>query len=378
MSDDASYREVRNLSAEFADGAIAPLAEDIDRKGEIPPQVYESIKENGFFGVCVPEEYGGTAMDTLSYTIIMEEISRACASTSVMLMAHNSLCVWPIMVFGSAEQKAAHLPSLASGEKIGCFCLSEPNSGSDAGSISTFAQKDGDRYLLSGTKNFITNGKEAHLAIVLAKTRKTEDYRGITAFILDMTAPGVTVNKLEDKLGIKGSSTAQIHFDKVEVPAENILGEEERGFRVAMATLDQGRIGVGAQAVGIAEAAFRYAKKYSKERMQFGQAIARFQAVQFMLADMSTKIAASRLLVEHASKLKDRGQPFTKEAAHAKLFASETANFVTDKAIQVLGGVGYMREYPVERYFRDARITEIYEGTSEVQRLVIADKELKE
>ncbi|MCY4643399.1 MAG: acyl-CoA dehydrogenase family protein [Bacteriovoracales bacterium] len=374
---ESQHEEIRNLSARFADDVVAPLAHEIDRRGEIPDSIIKSVAESGFFGIFIPEEYGGAAMDYTSYAIIMEEISRACASTSVVITGHNSLCVWPIMHFGTPEQKKTHLPPMASGEKLGCFCLSEPGAGSDAGSLTTFAKEEGDFFEISGTKNFITNGKEAKLAIVMAKTQKSPDYRSITAFIVDMTSKGITVNKLEDKLGLKGSSTAQIHFDKVRVPKENLLGERERGFRVAMATLDGGRIGVAAQALGIAEAAFRYAKGYSKQRVQFGAPISNLQAVQFMLADMSTKIAASRLLILEASRLKDRGEKYTKEAAQAKLFASEASAFVTHKAIQVLGGCGYIKEYPVERHFRDARITEIYEGTSEIQRLVIAAQELK-
>lgn len=374
----ANYTEVRNLSAKFADDVLAPLAVDIDRKGEIPQELYQHIGRSGFFGIFVPEEYGGAAMDYQSYAIIIEVIAGSCASTSVLLAAHNSLCIWPIMKFGTPAQKQQFLPSLASGDKIGCFCLSEPNAGSDAGSLTTFAQDQGDYFELSGTKNFITNGKEAQVAIVFAKVRKTADYRGISCFIVDQTSPGVTINKLEDKLGIKGSSTAQLHFDKVRVPRQNLLGELEKGFQVAMSTIDGGRIGIAAQALGIAEAAFQYAKKYSQERVQFGKPISHLQAIQFMLADMSTQIAATRLLVEHASRLKDCGERYTKQSAQAKLFASEMASFVTDKAIQILGGHGYIKEYPVERYFRDARITEIYEGTSEIQRLVIAGQELKE
>ena len=371
------HGEIRDFSAKFSDELLAPLANDIDRKGVIPEKVYHSLSERGLFGIFVPQDYGGAAMDYTAYGIIIEELSRACGSTSVLVAGHNSLCVWPIMHFGTSEQKREFLPAMASGEKIGCFCLSEPNAGSDAGSLTTQAVDQGDYFALSGTKNFITNGKEAKVAIVFAKTRQTDDYRGITAFIVDKNAPGVTISKLEDKLGIRGSSTAQLHFDGVQVSRKNILGQEEKGFQVAMATLDGGRISIAAQALGISEAAFRYAKNYALERVQFGRPIARLQAVQFMLADMSTRIAASRLLLQRASQLKDQGEGYTKEAAQAKLFASETANFVTDKAIQVLGGHGYIREHPVERYFRDARITEIYEGTSEVQRLVIAGQELK-
>ena len=266
---------------------------------------------------------------------------------------------------------------MATGEKVGCFCLSEPNAGSDPGTLALFAEDKGDYYELSGTKNWITNGGEAHVAVVMAKTTKSDDHKGITAFIVDTDSEGFKVQKLEEKLGIKGSSTAQIHFDKVKVPKENILGEFEKGFKVALSTLDGGRIGIGAQALGIAEAAFRYARMYATERVQFGKPISNLQAIQFKIADMSTKISASRLLVEKASALKDAGKPYSKEAAQAKLFASEACMWITTQAIQALGGNGYSKEYPVERYFRDAKICEIYEGTSEIQRIVIAANEFK-
>jgi butyryl-CoA dehydrogenase len=265
---------------------------------------------------------------------------------------------------------------MAKGEKIGCFCLSEPNAGSDAGSLSSFAEDKGDYFELTGTKNFITNGREAAVAIVFAKTEKTADHKGISAFIVDTGYQGFEVTKLEDKLGIKGSSTAQISLEKVKIPKKYLLGEKGQGFKIALNTLDGGRIGIAAQALGIAESAFRYAKKYSKERIQFGRPICEHQAIEFLLADMSTKILASRLLVSHASQLEDQGNPYAKESAQAKLFASETAMWVTTKAIQICGGNGYTREFPVERHFRDAKITEIYEGTSEIQRIVIAHHEL--
>ena len=282
------------------------------------------------------------------------------------------------MQYGSEETKKKYLPSLASGEKVGCFCLSEPNAGSDAASLTTMAVDKGDHYEITGAKNWITNGKEAGIAIVFAKTRKTEDHKGMSAFVVETDSEGFMVMKCEDKLGIKGSSTTQINLDKVKVPKENLLFKEEKGFSIGLATLDGGRIGIAAQALGIAEAAFRYSVRYSKERVQFGKSISNLQAIQFMLADMSTKIAASRQLIYHASTLKDRGLPYSKEAAQAKLFASEAAMWITTKAIQVCAGNGYTREYPVERHFRDAKITEIYEGTSEIQRLVIAANELKE
>jgi butyryl-CoA dehydrogenase len=374
---EAQYKDIRNLVSKFSDSEVAPLAQAIDHDAKIPDSLVKKLFENGFMSSYIPEEFGGAGMDYSSYAIIVEEISRGCASTGVLISAHTSLCVWPILNFGTDEQKKKYLPQLAT-DVVGCFCLSEPNAGSDPGTLGTFAEDKGDYYELSGTKNFITNGKDAGIAIVMAKTTKTNDHKGITAFIVDTKTAGFKVQKLEDKLGIKGSSTAQIWLDKVKVPKANILGVVGKGFNVALATLDGGRIGIGAQALGIAEAAFRYAKAYSKQRIQFGKPISELQAIQFMLADMSTKIAASRLLIMNASYLKDNGMAYGKEAAQAKLFASESCMSITTKAIQVLGGNGYSKEYPVERFFRDAKITEIYEGTSEIQRIVIAANELKE
>lgn len=374
---DPQYKEIRDLVSKFSDSEVAPLAASIDHNGEIPKDLINKLYENGFMGSYIPEDFGGAGMDYMSYAIIVEEISRGCASTGVLISAHTSLGMWPILKYGTKEQKAKFLPDLASGGMIACFCLSEPNAGSDPGTLATFAEDKGDHYELSGTKNFITNGKDAGIAIVMAKTTKTTDHKGMTAFIVDAKSEGFKVQKLEDKLGIKGSTTAQIWLNKVKVPKENVIGEVGKGFAIALSTLDGGRIGIAAQALGIAEAAFRYAKKYSKERIQFGKPISELQAIQFMLADMSTSIAAARLLVMHASYLKDNDLPYSKEAAHAKLFASEACMNITTKAIQVLGGNGYTKEYPVERHFRDAKITEIYEGTSEIQRIVIAANELK-
>ena len=370
--------EIRDMVAKFTDSEVGPIAEKIDHEGKIPEALVKALGENGFMGSFVPEQYGGAGMDNLSYAIIVEELSRGCASTGVFVSAHSSLCVWPILNYGNEEQKQKYLPKLASGEHIGCFCLSEPNAGTDAGSLTTFAEDKGDYYEISGTKNYITNGKEANIAIVFAKTSKTDNYKGISAFIVETATEGFAVQKLEDKLGIRGSSTAQIHFDKVKVPKENILGEFEKGFKIAMATLDGGRIGIAAQALGIGEAAFRYARHYSNERVQFGKPISALQAIQFKLAEMSTKLAASRLLIYHAAELKDQGVFYSKQSAQAKLFAADSCMEICTDAIQVLGGNGYTREYPVERHFRDAKITQIYEGTSEIQKVVIAANELKE
>ena len=372
------YTEIRDMVAKFADTEVAPLAAKIDIEGKIPSELVAKLGQNGFLGSFVPEEFGGAGMDYMSYSIIVEEISRACASTGVLISAHSSLCTWPILKFGSPEQKKKYLPRLASGEDIGSFCLSEPGAGSDAGGLTTFATDKGDHWEITGSKNWVTNGRECAIAIVFAKTKKIDNYSGISAFIVETNSAGYEIIKIEDKLGIRGSSTAALAYDKVKVPKQNLLSSPEKGFRVAMATLDGGRIGIAAQALGISEAAFRYARGYSLERVQFGKPIADLQAIQFMLADMSTKIAASRLLIREANAKKDRGEPYSKASAHAKLFAAEAAMWITTKAIQVCGGNGFTKEYPVERYFRDAKITEIYEGTSEIQRIVIASNELKE
>jgi butyryl-CoA dehydrogenase len=375
---DQDYKEVRDMVSAFSDSEVAPLAAKIDHEGEIPRSLINKLAENGFLGSYVPPEYGGAGMDYMAYALIVEELSRNCASTGVFVSAHTSLCVWPILAYGTESQKKKYLPKLASGEWIGCFCLSEPNAGSDAGSLTTFAEDKGDHFILNGVKNWITNGKEANVAIVFAKTKKTPDYKGISAFIVETSSPGFSIIKVEDKLGIRGSSTAQLAFDQVKVPKENLLGELEKGFRVAMGTLDGGRIGIASQALGISEGAFRYAKKYVTERIQFGAPLANLQGIQFILADMSTKIAASRLMIYNASQMKDQNLNYSKYSAQAKLFASESAMWIATKAVQLCGGNGYTKEYPLERFFRDAKITEIYEGTSEIQRVVIASHEIKE
>lgn len=375
---DENYGEIRALVAKFSDNEVSPLAASIDKDEKIPQALIQKLADQGFLGSYVPEAYGGAGMDYMSYAIVVEEISRQCASTGVLVSAHTSLCVWPILNFGNEEQKKKYLPSLASGQTLGCFCLSEPNAGSDAGSLTTFAEEKDDCFEITGMKNWITNGREAGVAIVFAKTKKTPDHKGISAFIVETKTPGFSVIKIEEKLGIKGSSTAQIALDKVRVPKSNLLGEREKGFKIALATLDGGRIGIASQALGIAEGAFRYATKYSKERVQFGAPISNLQAIQFMLADMSTRIHASRLMIYDACHRKQKHLPYGKYSAQAKLFASETAMWTTTKAIQICAGNGYTREFPVERYFRDAKITEIYEGTSEIQRLVIASNVLKE
>ena len=376
MTNHDEIQGLRDTVARLSDKEIAPRAAAIDEERGIPAEVIRLLADNGFMGIFVPEDYGGAGMGAGEYAVIVEEISRGCASCGILVAAHNSLAVGPLLHFGNEWQKRKYLPKLASGEQIGCICLTEPGAGSDAGAIATSAADCGEYYELKGTKCFVTNGKEAGIAIVFAKTVPTRDHKGISAFIVETDTPGFCVNKCEDKLGIRGSSTAQIFLDKVKVPRENLLGEKEKGFKIAMHTLGGGRISVGAQAVGIAEAAFRYAKKYARERQQFGSPIANLQAIQFMLADMSTKIEASRLLVMSASEKKERGEDYIKASAQAKLFASEAAMWVTTKAVQIVGGNGYIRDYPVERHFRDAKITEIYEGTSEIQRVIIAGAEL--
>lgn len=372
------YGPVVEMIEKYVDNELIPLSDDVDKKKEILDPIKEKLIEFGLMGIYVPEKYGGAGMDYVAYSILIEELSRGCASTGVYVSAHNSLAIYPILEFGNEEQKEKYLPQMAAGQMVGCFCLSEPGAGSDAGSLTTKAELKGDHYEITGTKNFITNGKEADLAIVFAKTSNTPDYKGISAFIVETNDPGFSIIKLEDKLGIRGSSTAQIALDGVKVPKENLLLAEGKGFRVAMGTLDGGRIGIGSQAVGIAEAAYRYARNYSKERVQFGKPISSLQSIQNMLADMDTQINASRFLIYEASLRKQRKEFYSKLSAQAKLMASETCMNVTTKAIQVCGGIGYTKECPVERYFRDAKITEIYEGTSEIQRLVIASCLLKE
>jgi butyryl-CoA dehydrogenase len=369
---------IQQTARDFSRGEVAPRAAKIDEEHRYPEELVAKMAELGFMGVGVPEAYGGAGMDTFSYVLALEEISAGCASTGVILSVQNSLVCDPILKFGTEEQKQKHLAPLARGEKIGCFALSEPDAGSDAAAQKTIARRDGDGYLIEGVKNFITNGPQAHTCVLITMTAPEKRHKGITAFIVPMDLPGVKRGPAERKLGIAGSGTCQLFFEECRVPASLRLGGEGDGFKVAMATLDGGRIGIAAQAIGIARAAMEAAVAYAKERKTFGVRIADHQAIQFMLADMATEIDAARLLVWRAALLKDRGARHSTESAMAKLFASEAAMRVTKNAIQVLGGYGYMKEYPVERHFRDAKITEIYEGTSEIQRLVIAAALLKE
>jgi len=369
---------VLRTAREFTENEIKPVASKNDREHRFPKEVVDKLGELGFMGMMVPEEYEGGATDALSYAIAMEEISKGCAATGTIMTDQNTLACGPIYTFGNEHQKRTYLTELASGRKIGCFMLSEPEAGSDAASQKTTAALDGDHYVINGTKSWVTNGAEAEIAVVFASTDPTAKHKGISAFIVEMNTPGLNVGKLEDKLGVRASSTAQIFFEDCKVPASNILGKEGEGFKIALHTLDAGRIGVAAQAVGIAQAALEAAVSYAKERKAFGKPISDFQGLQFMIADMATKIQAARLLTWQAAVMKDNGMKYSKESAMAKVYAAETAMWVTTKAIQIHGGYGYTTDYPVERYFRDAKITEIYEGTSEIQRIVISREVLKE
>ena len=357
---------------EFAEKDIAPVAAELDQKEEYPTKILEKMAKLGFLGVIIPQEYGGAGLDTISYAIIVEEISRKCASTGVITSVHNSLVAHPIMKYGTEEQKKKYLPILAKGEKIGAFAATEPSAGSDLGAMKTTAILKGDKYIINGDKTFITSGSEAGIIIIFAVTDKSAGSKGLSAFIVENTMKGYKVGSIFEKLGINASKTSELIFEDMEVPKENLLGKEGEGFKIALATLDGGRIGIAAQAVGIAQAALDESIEYSKQREQFGRPIAKFQAIQWMIADIATRIEAARYLVYNAAYVKDKGERFSKEAAMAKLFASETAMEAVIKAVQIHGGYGYTKEYTVERLFRDAKITEIYEGTSEVQRMVIA------
>lgn len=363
---------VRETTRAFVEREVKPVAQRLDREAIYPSELVKKLGELGLMGISVPQEFGGSGMDLLSCVVAMEEISKAWASLAVAMSVQNSLVCAPIARFGSAAQKKKYLPSLARGERLGCYALTEPGSGSDAGSIQTRAQRVDDDFVLNGNKIFATNGNRADLAIVYAVTDPARGKKGISAFIVEKNSPGFVVGKLEDKLGLRSSDTASLLFEDCRVPGENLLGTEGEGFTIALATLDGGRIGIAAQALGIAQGCLEESVAYAQQRRQFGRAIAEFEAIQWMLADMATEIDAARLLTYRAAWLAEQGRTFTKEAAMAKLFASEAANRAAYKAIQIFGGYGYTKEFAVERFFRDARITTIYEGTSEIQRLVIA------
>jgi butyryl-CoA dehydrogenase len=366
-------KEVR----EFAEAEVKPRAKELDETGRFPRDLFAKAAELGLTGVALPESEGGAGFDHISYSIVIEEISRCCASTGVILSVQNSLYCDPIHRYGTDEQKRKFLLPFARGEKIGCYALTEPQAGSNAAALQTKAAKKGDRYILNGTKAWITNGGAADAAIVYVNTEPEKGEKGITAVVAEKGTPGFKVGKEEKKLGISATACSELVFTDCEIPVGNRIGNEGEGYKVALSTLDGGRIGIAAQATGIAQGAFEAALKYSQERLAFGHPIAQFQAIQFMLADMATEIAAARLLIRKAAWRQDTGARFSMDAAMAKLFASEMATRVAHKAIQIHGGNGYSREYPVERAYRDARITEIYEGTSEIQRLVIASWALR-
>jgi butyryl-CoA dehydrogenase len=372
-----TQREIQRLCREFAARQLIPNARKWDEQHSFPREAIQKLAEMGLMAVAIPEEWGGGGLDPLCYALAMEEISRGCASTGVIMSVNNSLYCDPVFKFGTDEQKKQWLVPFAKGEKLGAFALTEPMSGSDAGEMKTAARLEGDHYVLDGTKNFITNGPQADAVLVFAMTDPTKKHKGISAFLVPTDAKGFSRGREDHKLGIRASGTCSIFFEDCRLPKSCLLGKEGEGFKIAMWTLDGGRIGIAAQALGIARAAFEDALAYSKERRAFGKAICEHQAIQFMLADMATEIDAARLLVWHAATLKARGVRHTSESAMAKLFASETASRVATKALQIFGGYGYVTEYDAERHFRDARITEIYEGTSEIQRIVIAAGLLK-
>lgn len=363
---------IRETARKFAEEELAPSADERDEKEEFPTEAVKKMGELGFLGMMVSEQYGGAGLDTVSYVLAVEEVSKVDASAGVIMSVNNSLVCWGLETFGSEQQKEKYLKDLASGAKLGAFALSEPEAGSDATNQRTTARKDGDHYILNGTKNFITNGSTADVVLVMAATDKSKGAKGVSTFIVDKGIPGFSVAKKEKKLGIRSSDTVSLAFTDCRIPKENLIGEEGFGIKFALKTLDGGRIGIAAQALGIAQGSLDAALNYSKERKAFGHPIADFQALQFKLADMATNIEAARLLTLRAALLKDEGKPFGPSAAMAKLYASKVAVSSALEAIQIHGGYGYVREYKVERFLRDAKITEIYEGTSEIQRIVIA------
>ncbi|MED1853438.1 acyl-CoA dehydrogenase [Brevibacillus borstelensis] len=362
---------MRRMVRDFAQRQIAPFIPVMEETEQFPREIVKKMGEIGLMGIPIPEEWGGSGADFQSYILAIHEISKVSATVGVILSVHTSVCTNPILYFGTDEQKRKYVPQLAAGKMLGAFALTEPNAGSDAGRIRTSAVRDGDAFVLNGNKVFITNGGEADVYIAFAVTDPSMGTRGISAFIVDKDTPGFSVGKKEKKMGLHGSSTTELIFDNARVPAENLLGEEGDGFTIAMANLDVGRIGIAAQALGIAEAAFAYATQYAKERKQFGRPIIEQQAIAFKLADMATMTEAARLLVYRAADLRSKGLPCGMEASMAKKFASDTAVKLATEAVQVFGGYGYTREYPVERLFRDAKVTQIYEGTNEIQRIVI-------
>ena len=374
------HKMIRDTARNFAQNEIVPVAAQFDESGDFPKETIKKMGALGFMGIEVPEQYGGAGMDTLSYVLALEEISKADAAHAVVMSVNNSLYCHGIMKFGTEEQKKKFITPVASGKAIGAYSLTEPMSGSDASNMKSRATREGDFYILNGSKSWVTSGPVADYFVVFMMTDPAKKAKGISAFLVDGKTPGLSRGKKEPKLGIRASATSEINFDNCKVPVENLLGEEGEGFKIAMTVLDVGRIGIGAQALGIAEAAYEASVTYAKEREAFGQKIGEFQGTGFKIADMKTRIEASRLMIYNAAMAKERsktsGERFTLQASTAKLFASETAMFCAHAAVQIHGGMGYSRELPVERYFRDAKITEIYEGTSEIQRLVISRAEL--
>lgn len=362
---------MRKMVRDFATNEITPFIEKME-KDEFPREILRKMGELGLMGIPIPEEYGGSGMDFTSYIIAINELSRVSATVGVILSVHTSVCTNPILYFGTEEQKQKYVPKLAAGEYLGAFCLTESNAGSDAGSLRSRAVKNGDHYVINGSKIFITNGGEADVYIVFASTNPELGRKGISAFIVEKNTPGFIVGKNEKKMGLHGSKTVQLTFEDMKIPVENLLENEGEGYKIAMANLDVGRIGIAAQSLGIAEAALQAAINYAKDRHQFGKSIAAQQGIAFKLAEMATNVEAAKLLIYRASSMREKGEKCSQEASMAKLFASRTAVEVTTEAIQVFGGYGYTEDYPVERYFRDAKITEIYEGTSEIQRIVIS------
>ena len=373
----SKQREIKDRAAEFADRELAPYAADLDGEDKVPFEALGKMADAGFMGLCVPEEYGGAGMDFASYCLLIEEFSRADAGVGATLAVHTSAGTLPLVMFGTKEQKARWVPPLARGESIGCFALTEPETGSDASAIAAPARRVDGGYLISGHKQWVTNGRIAGTMILFARSQG-EASEGVNAFVVPMDSEGISFGAHARKLGVISATTDDVLFDEVFVPEENRLGEEGKGLRVAFGTLDTGRIGIAAQAVGIAEASFRYATRYAAERTTFGKPIAEHQAIAFKLADMQTRIRAARLLVHEAAWMKDEGERHTEAGARAKLYASQVANEVAYEALQILGGRGYMKDHPVERHYRDARVTEIYEGTSEIQRLVISRAIMRE
>ncbi len=368
---------LRDTMRDFARERLAPLAEEADHQGYTHPEVIKELADLGYCGICTPADYGGAGFGTLCYALAIEEVSKVDASIGITLSVTNSPAQVPILDYGSEALKKKYLPKLASGARIGAFCLTEANAGSDAASIKLDAKLQDDQYILNGLKQFVTNGGIADIFIVFGVTAKSAGSKGISAFVVEKYFPGIKIGKIENKMGLKASSTTEIIFENCRVPKENLIGEQGQGYKIALATLDHSRIGIAAQALGVAEGAFEQALEYSKQRVQFDKPICQFQAIQFMLSDMATDIEAARFLIYNAAWRYDQKQRVSKEVAMAKLFASEMSFRVVHKALQIHGGYGYMKEYPVERMYRDQRVTEIYEGTSEVQRMVIANQLLK-